>query len=148
MPFNAVIEGTYHADWSRLNYKIAELQIPEDTLIINDGQYEYINFERRSEKPESGLETKVDSLDYLIGIVLPFRGGTFPQVLERTRAVVLRDFRVFVEEHMLEDQKYVAVLPDIIMNAGRIFNDKGTVKNYEQILKRMLRSQNFYRMTR
>jgi len=135
MPFNAVIEGTYHDEWNRLNYKIAELQIPEGTQVINDGTYRYVNFESKpDEKSKGGLETMVDSLGFLPGIVLPFRGGTFPQVLERPRAVVLRDFRVFVDEGMLKDQKYVSVLPNILMNAGRIFNDEGTAKNYEKIL--------------
>mgnify|MGYP001573208769 CR=1 FL=1 len=134
MPFNAVIEGTYHDEWMRLNYKIAELQIPEGTQGINDGNFRYVNFEKRPERPESGLETKVESLDFLGGIVLPFQGGAFPQILERPRAVVLRDFRVFVEQGMLEDQRYVTMLPNIIMNAGRLFNDERIAKIYEQVL--------------
>jgi len=40
--FNAVIEGAYHDLWTDLNYKIAQLEVPEEVSVLNDGTYRYL----------------------------------------------------------------------------------------------------------
>jgi len=107
--FNAVIEGTFHDEWTRFNYKIVQIDVPVRTSVINDVTYKYgLAAVARTKDFQSVIETseiaeerevKIDSLGFCNGVVLPYRGG-IPNLLERPRTVFMRDGRIFVERHM------------------------------------------------
>ncbi len=147
MEFNAVIEGTYHDEWSNLNYKIALLGVSEGVALLNDSIYKYkfygitedfqkiqkINYEI------GNLETKIDFLGFCDGVALPYFGG-IPNILERPRTVCTKDGRVFIEEHMLSDKAYLETVPSIIKNVGEIFNDKELLENIFELYNKLVKS--------
>jgi len=125
--FNAVIEGAYHDLWTDLNYKIAQLEVPEEVSVLNDSTYRYLlygktdDFENiKTDSNADGLERKIDFLGFCEGVVLPYMGG-IPNLLERPRAVCLRDGRIFVDEHMLTNSAYLKAIPSIVKAAGELF---------------------------
>jgi len=125
--FNVFIEGTYQDEWKRLNYKMAQIKVPKNTTVLNDGIYKYKlygktdNFEdiQKADEGVENLETKIDSLGVCKGIVLQ-HGGLLPH-LERPRAVCMRDGRLYVDEHMIKDKAYVGSIQKILKKAGEIF---------------------------
>jgi len=140
--FNAVIEGTYHDDWTQLHYKLAHIQVPEDTGVINDGMYKYHFYGKttdfQSVQPingeAKGLEAKIDLLCFSPGVVLPYSGGT-PNILERPRTVCTKDGRIFIDESMLDNEDYLGVIPSMVQNAGEIFKKKSFAKLYREVTK-------------
>ena len=138
--FNAVIEGTYHDEWTTLNYKLTNLTIPENVGIIKDGTYKYDFFGKTQDfnsiargQQVGSLEIKIGSLSFGSGIVLPFRGG-IPNILERPRAISFKDGRIFIEEHMVADEKYAGTVQQILQTARRLFEDRETNENYKKIM--------------
>lgn len=138
--FNSVIEGTYHDEWFLFHYKLANLSIPKNVSLINDGTNKYSFFGKTEDfisvdqnKKTDSLEIEVDSLSFGPGIVLPFRGG-IPNILDRPRTISLRDGRIFVDEHMIIDEKYVKAIPEILQTANKLFTDKQTNENYKKIM--------------
>ena len=130
--FNAVIEGSFQEGWKTLHYKIAELQIPTDTNLLNDGQYQYRLFGRTEDFQTiiqfSGkgniLETRLESLSYCNGIILPIESSVLEYDLERPRAVCMRDGRIFVDNDMLDDKLYLDAFQKIVKNCGEIFQSE------------------------
>ncbi len=140
--FNAVVEGTYHDDWRNLNYKITQIEVPEDTAVLNDGTYKY-KLHGRTEDSENiqrangeagNLEAKIEFIGFCEGIVLPYRGG-IPNILERPRAVCMRDGRIYVEEHMATDESYVNAVSSVVKTAGEIFGKKKFSELYDQVTR-------------
>ncbi len=116
--FNAIIEGTFADDWSNFHHKLASLDIPAGIRMLSEGQegrythyvlYGIILPNRDPYKVimETSPAEIVKPLSDLEGIVLPYAGGSFPHVLDRPRAVYLRDGRVFVECDMLKNDEYL-----------------------------------------
>jgi len=140
--FDAVVEGTYHDEWNKLNYKITQLEIPENTEVLNDGTYKYKlhgrteDFEnvQRAHGETGNLETKIDFLGFCEGVVLPYGGG-IPNILERPRAVCMRDGRIYVEEHMTTDESYVEAVSSVVKTAGEIFRERKFSKLYGQVIR-------------
>jgi len=140
--FNAVVEGTYHDDWRNLNYKIAQIVVPEDTAVLNDGKYKYKlhgrtdDFEniQRVNGEAGDLEAKIDFLGFCEGVVLPYKGG-IPNILERPRAVCMRDGRIYVDEHMVTDESYVNAVSSVVKTAGEIFGEKKFSELYNQVTR-------------
>jgi hypothetical protein len=139
--FNAVIEGTYHGELRNLNYKLVQLQIPEDAAILNDGIYRY-KLHGKTEDFESiqkvndgvgGLEVTIDFLGFCEGVVLPYKGGIL-KILEIPRTVCMRDGKVFIGEHMSMDKTYLDVFSSIVKTAGEIFRDKRFIELYNNLL--------------
>jgi hypothetical protein len=141
--FNSVIEGSYHDEWTTLNYKLADLNLQEDDAIINDGTYKYLFFGRTADfksvdrilpLPENCLEIKIDSLSFGSGIVLPFRGG-IPNILERPRAISFKDGRIFIESNMISDARYLKAIPEILKTASELFANKQINETYRQLME-------------
>ena len=119
--FNAVIEGTYQDEWGRSYYQTGKLDIPQNVSVIDDGSYRYsfhgttTDFNKVNESScPSGIESKVESL-----------GMMYNQFsLERPRAVILRDGRVFVDKEITLEGYIEAVNEgNIIRTAGNLFNE-------------------------
>lgn len=139
-PFNAVIEGTYHDEWSTLNYKLARLQVPENAAVLNDGTYKYqlhgktADFKNLQKAAgESSLEAKIEFIGFCNGVVLPYMGG-IPCILERPRTVCMKDGRIFVDEHMSTDKLYMDAMTSIMGSAGKIFQDKKFSDLYNKVV--------------
>jgi len=140
--FNVVVEGTYHDDWINLNYKIAQIDVSEDTAVLNDGIYKYKlhgrtdDFEniQRTNDEAGDLEAKIGFLGFCEGVVLPYSGG-IPNFLERPRAVCMRDGRIYVDEHMATDESYVNAISLVVKTAGEIFREKKFSKLYDQVTR-------------
>lgn len=138
--FNAVIEGTYYDDWTNLNYKIAQLQIPEHVTVLNDGHDTYNLFGETSDfqtfktvGETVGLEAVIDFLGHCEGVVLPYRGG-FP-FIDRPRTVCMRNGRIYVEKTMAASEAYLKMIPSILKTADEIFRDKKLSELYEKAAK-------------
>ena len=140
--FNAVIEGTYHDDWSNLNYKIIQLDIPENIAILCDGTYKYKLYGRTQDFADvtkvngaaGDLETKIDFLGFCEGVVFPYGRG-IPNILERPRTVCMRDGRIFIDDQMITDQTYLDTVLAVVKTAGKIFSDKRFSELYEEVTK-------------
>ena len=144
--FNAVIEGTYFDNWYSFNYKIALLEIPAETSVLDDNIYKYKRYGKTNDfqniqevdRESNNLETKIGFLGFCDGIVLPYIGG-IPNVLERPRTVCLRDGRIFIEDHMLTDKAYIDRISLIVKSIGEIFSDKELPKEilglYNKLVK-------------
>ena len=136
--FNVVVEGTWMGDWRNTHYKLARLEVPENAKTINDEDLTYSPFGREeSEKSaeEDALETKVDSLAFCKGVVLPCKGGVFPNVLDRPRAIFLKDGRIFIEKEMAKDQEYLKTIQRSSQYARRLFDDPQTNEGYRKIME-------------
>ena len=122
--FNAVIEGTYHDNWSNLNYKITQIEVPENTAVLNDGTYKYKlhgrtdDFEnvQRVNGEAGDLEAKIDFLGF---------------ILERPRTVCMRDGRIFVDDHMITNKAYLDAVSSVVKTAGEIFGEKKFSELYD-----------------
>jgi hypothetical protein len=134
--FNAVIEGTFHDDWRNFHYKLARLDVPTGTTVINDGVYKYRFHLTSSDgriidrtRPPGSVEATTDFLGFCPGVVLPYRGGTFSNHLERPRTVIMGDGRMFIEREMGKDVDYVKVAEEVaIRQAMEILFRDGIVK--------------------
>lgn len=128
--FNAVIEGVYQNKGQELHYKIIQLQVPEGTLVLNDGVYRYKlygkteDFRRIQSCEVKGLEATIGSLGSYPGIILLYKGG-ITGVLNRPRGVFMRDGRIFIEDSTREDKGYIEKLhKKIISGVGGIFENE------------------------
>jgi hypothetical protein len=126
--FNAVIEGGFHDDWCTLHYKILALNVDAESS-IGDGVYHYPLYGKTQdfaslELAASQVRMKIPFLAFHKGVLLPYRGGPFPFLLERPRSVFLDDGRVFVEERMLPDSNYMSVLPKAMGDAKTLFENE------------------------
>ncbi len=138
--FSAVVEGTYHDEWRNLNYKITQIEVPENTTVLNDGAYKYKlhgrtddfkNVQRVNE--ETGdLEARIDFLGFCKGVVLPYQGG-IPNILERPRAICMRDGRVYIDEHLITDESYLSTVSSIVETAGEIFRERNFSELYDHV---------------
>lgn len=73
-------------------------------------------------------------LGFCDGLILP-PSGIFPNFLERPRALILRDGRIFIDDHMINDQRYVEALEKIALeNAGLIFSDPKYESLYQELV--------------
>jgi len=137
--FNAIIEGTYADEWRRHNLKITLLDIPKNTISLNDETYMYHLYGRTEDFKsiqrgvlEDGsserdiVRKNIESLSWCPGIVLPYRGG-IPNILERPRAVFMEDGRIFVEGNMVKDGLYLESLNKLVLQAGEIFGHKAEI---------------------
>lgn len=138
--FNAVIEGAYHGEWNTLNYKVTQIDISENTAVLNDGSYRFRlygktgNFENMQEVRETGdLEADINNLTFHEGVTLPHHGG-IPNILERPRAICMQDGRVYVDEKMIKKPEYLQALPYIIKTAGEIFNSDEVSDLYKKVI--------------
>ncbi|MBI2110464.1 hypothetical protein HYT51_01665 [Candidatus Woesearchaeota archaeon] len=140
--FNAVVEGTYHDEWRNLNYKLTQIEVPEDTAVLNDGIYKYKLHGRTGDfknvqivnGESGGLETKIDFLGFCEGVVLPYDGG-IPNILERPRAVCMRDGRIYVDEHLATYESYVDAISSVVKTAGEIFREKKFSELYDRFTR-------------
>ncbi|MBI2451512.1 hypothetical protein HYV50_00365 [Candidatus Pacearchaeota archaeon] len=139
--FNVVIEETYHDEWRRLNYKLANLEIPQNAVQIADGAYNYgfygktKDFKKVDKVKEESLEFKVHGfIGFCDGIVLPFRGG-IPNILERPRTLVFRDGRIFIEKGMMNDSKYMDMLESILDKAKKCCESQEINESYQKVMK-------------
>lgn len=139
--FNTLIEGTYHDEWSFFHYKMANLEIKEDIIIINDGIYKYFLYAKRKDYrkldkkvSKENIEQKLNFLGFCDGLVLPV-SGQLPNFLERPRTLILRDGRVFIDDHMMDDQNYLKALEDIAKKrAKEIFSNTKYESLYQELV--------------
>ncbi len=130
--FNAVIEGAFRDSLAVLTYKIAHVPVHHKASSLYDGSYKYllvgtttdfqgITCPSNTDRQETGLETRItESLGLCKGVV--FNKGIGLHMLERPRALVTRDGRVFIEEGMLADEDYLdEAIPDLLSSAKSIF---------------------------
>ena len=135
--FNAVIEGV-HQNKQGLHYKITQLQVPEDTVVLNDGVYKYQlygkteDFRRIQSCEVKDLEATIGFLGSYPGMILLHKGG-ITGVLNRPRVVFMRDGRIFIEDSMREDSRYLEKLhKEIISKVGGIFENDEHFKLYNR----------------
>jgi hypothetical protein len=139
-PFNAVIEGSYHDDWNHHHAKLAQLDVPDDVQRLNDGVYKYALYGRYDnnsllELKPGDLEKEIGFLGFCNGVMLPVHQGLSSRVLERPRSFLLRDGRVFVEEHMLDDQEYMKILSQLLQQTYELFDRKDVAACYLREVK-------------
>ncbi len=138
--FNAVIEGSFQEGWKTLYYKLARLEVPQDVSVLNDKTYRYQlygkteDFNGISIAVGNGLEAKVPDLADCHGIVLS-NESDIEFMLERPRAVCMRDGRIFVDINMMEDAQYMDAMFDVVRNAGRIFQSGEYLKTYRTAMR-------------
>ncbi|MEA2003645.1 MAG: hypothetical protein U9O53_01655 [archaeon] len=131
-----------------MNYKITSLEVPEETEIINDGSYRYLLYGTTDDfysfkladrsygagQEKSDAEMEAESLSLSKGIVLPYRGSV-SIVLDRSRAVCTKDGRIFVEEGMINDKKYLDAIGLLIEDVRETFEDPKLVELYKEYAK-------------
>ena len=126
MGFNAVVEGTFHDEWCRSHYQTGKLNIPKNVSVIDDGTYKYsfhgttTDFQKVKESTcPGGIEVKVESINMMYNLFS----------IERPRAIMLRDGRVFVDKDFTLEGYIEAVNEgNIIKTAGKLFNESLTSK--------------------
>lgn len=136
--FNAVIEGGYSHGERHLYFKIDRIEVPENARVLDDGTLKYLlvgrarNFEdfQIINGEADGLESQVSSL-CLGGFVLELG---IP-VLEKPRALCMRDGRIYIEESMKLDRAYLEVLSSVVQTAGEIFGDEIFSELYEKVTR-------------
>ena len=115
---NALVEGTYPDEWDTLQYKFVVLPL-KAASVINDGSYNYILYgitpDFRKVIPFNtdvgDLEVQVEDLG-CIGKYNP---------IDRVRALILNDGRIFIDQYMSKDQEYVGRLLDLLKYAREEF---------------------------
>jgi hypothetical protein len=127
---NALVEGTYHDEWGTLQYKFVNLPIGAAS-VINDGSYRYRlygitpDFEKTISLTDVGdLELQVEDLG-CIGKYNP---------IERARALILKDGRIFIDQHMLKEQEYVGRLLGLLKIAREEFGIEKKSQKIESLV--------------
>ncbi|MFZ3077012.1 MAG: hypothetical protein WA139_00995 [Candidatus Aenigmatarchaeota archaeon] len=141
--FNAVIEGTFHDDWSNAHLKLSSLNVLEDIALVDDGVYKYRIYGKSSRlvkgisdvNYKKDSNAKVESLTFSKGIVLD--SASVPQggFLERPRMFCMRDGRIYVEEGMITQKEYFSsIVPHIVASAENIFGNSKWDEIYKNVL--------------
>lgn len=140
--FNVIIEGTFPDEWKNLNYKLAHIDIPEGTAVLNDGTYKYTlygktdDFKNIQRVQPGNLEVKIDPLSLCKGIVLSEREGIKNNpLLDRPRTVCTRDGRVYIDKDMTTEKSYIKDVPFIVENAGEVFGKPEASEMYKKLIR-------------
>ncbi len=146
---DAVIEGSFHDDWRHSYIKLARLNIPDESTVLNAGDYRFRLYGRTEDfenfSPVEGIENRVaeiESIPFCEGLVLDYGGGgigigSFPQhiakrVLESPRSICLNDGRIFLGRSFVDDESYKEmVLPKLLSAAHRVFRERYFIMPYQ-----------------
>ncbi len=133
--FNAIIEGNTQDDPQRSHLKLITLsqEVHADMGRILDDKNKYSFYCGNSSPPNfkvlrgEGLECRIDSLSFYPGLILNSRG----YFLERPRALILQDGRVFVEDS-LHRTDYVLGLVARVSDLRSSFDSPVFKKDYQR----------------
>ncbi len=147
---NAVIEGGFQGNWNSAHYKISNLIIPKNITKIDDGEFTFIlsgntyDFKRVEEaKYDENKEIIIDieNLASCEGIYLNSRDFPPSNWLQRPRAIVARDGRIYID-HSLDINFHIGyctdAVPHLVEFSGEVFGNKkwdDFYKKYSSIKK-------------
>jgi len=146
LKFDAVVEGISCNFRESSCYKLVLLNIPEKVEILNDGVYNYdLHYKAEDFRivrdlfPDEvirGLEARVNFLGLCEGIIFSINRRSFGRMLDRPRAVFMRNGRIYIERSLRHDEAYLkGKVPSIIGVVRRIFESPNYSKFCEEITK-------------
>ncbi len=115
--YNAVVEGTsYYLDWEERQFKLTELDISEEVVILrhDDNRYRLVAEAQGSvvhilKNPQGAIQL-IPSLYATKGLVARSMPPT--NILDIPRAVFMQDGRIFLEDQVVQNQWFMETFND------------------------------------